>query len=130
MIYICSIYASCVSMKTVWITSISHDYNSMLTETFAFTQNHLRDKIVAQQTCLLMLSCLYLVILVDIQLIFVGLVNQGRPCEYQLYSGESGDDPLKSLQIWCKMARTSHQTKTVPSLTRCCHSVILRSSSP
>ena len=71
-------------MKTVWITSISHNYNPMLTETFAFTQNHLSHLIVAQQTCLLMLSCLYLVILVDIQLIFVGL-----------YSGSS-PDPVKT----------------------------------
>ena len=41
------------------------------------------------------------------------------------------DDPLKYLQSWWRMAVVgSQQTKTVPSLTRCCHSVILRSDRP
>ena len=47
-------------------------------------------------------------------------------------SGESEDQlDLKCLQIRWRMAVAgSQQTKTVPSLTRCCHSVILRSDWP
>ena len=129
------IFAQCLPplKQDIWIRSRSQDVNVALTETFAFTQQtkHMPPFLILYLTVWYLLLHSINGSWSDPVMITVILFGSSESGLDLVKINWTWDDPLKYLQSWWRMAVAgSQQTKTVPSLTRCCHSVILRSDWP